>query len=70
MSLKKVGIEFLEIENKIKKCDKIKIFPNLKSLSFHYLNEWEDWIGIGEMRGGGGEEEEEKRCITIMPHLK
>ena len=30
MSLKKVGIEFLEIENEIKKCDKIKIFPNLK----------------------------------------
>ena len=36
-----------------------------------YFNEWEDWIGIGEMRGGGGEEEEEEeRCITIMPHLK
>ena len=71
MSLKKVGIEFLGIENEIKKCDKIKIFPNLKSLSFDYLNEWEDWIGIGEMRGGGGEEEEEEeRCITIMPHLK
>ena len=70
MSLKKVGIEFLGIENEIKKCDKIKIFPNLKSLSFHYLNEWEDWIGIEEMRGDGGEEEEEKRCITIMPHLK
>ncbi|KAL4621619.1 hypothetical protein ACB092_06G242200 [Castanea dentata] len=74
MSLKKVGNEFLGIEHELKKCDKIKIFPNLKSLSFHYLNEWEDWIGIGEMRGGGGGGgggvEEEERCITIMPHLK
>ena len=30
MSLKRVGIEFLGIEKEIKKCDKIKIFPNLK----------------------------------------
>ena len=59
--LKKVGVEFLGIESENKKED-IKIFPNLKSLSFMWLNEWEEWSGIG------GKEDED--CITIMPRLQ
>ena len=58
--LKKVGVEFLGIESENKKED-IKIFPNLKYLSFYYLWEWEEWIG-------GTREDED--CITIMPRLQ
>uniref|UniRef100_A0A2N9IR00 Uncharacterized protein n=1 Tax=Fagus sylvatica TaxID=28930 RepID=A0A2N9IR00_FAGSY len=64
-SLKKVGIEFLGIESENKRHDKIKLFPNLKSLEFHNLFLWEEWIGIGGMR-----EEEEESSITIMPRLQ
>ncbi|KAK4542637.1 hypothetical protein RGQ29_033185 [Quercus rubra] len=66
-SVKKVSVEFLGIEASGKKenDDKITIiaFPNLKSLSFSYLQEWEEWNGIG------GEEED---CVrfTIMPRLQ
>ena len=67
-SVKKVSVEFLGIEasGKKKNDDKIIIiiaFPNLKSLSFSYLQEWEEWNGIG------GEEED---CVrfTIMPRLQ
>nr|XP_023910153.1 putative disease resistance protein RGA4 isoform X2 [Quercus suber] len=60
-SLKKVGVEFLGIESENKKED-IKIFPNLKYLSFVSLEEWEEWIGIGG--------KENADCITVMPRLR
>ncbi|XP_050273575.1 putative disease resistance protein RGA3 [Quercus robur] len=59
-SLKKVGVEFLGIESENKKED--TIFPKLKYLSFVYLEEWEEWIGIGG--------KEDADCITIMPRLQ
>ena len=59
---KKVGVEFLEIESENKKDGIIKIFPNLKTLQFLFLDEWEEWIGIG------GQDEE--NCIIIMPCLQ
>jgi hypothetical protein len=64
-SLRKVGVEFLGIESENKKEDNMQIFPNLKSLEFNYLNQWEEWIGIG-----GKREEEEDSNITIMPRLQ
>uniref|UniRef100_A0A2N9GFW4 Rx N-terminal domain-containing protein n=1 Tax=Fagus sylvatica TaxID=28930 RepID=A0A2N9GFW4_FAGSY len=64
-SLRKVGVEFLGIESENKKEDNMQIFPNLKSLKFYYLNQWEEWIGIG-----GKREEEEDSNITIMPRLQ
>ena len=42
--LEKVGAEFLGIESKKKKDDKIIVFPNLKDLSFESLPWWEEWI--------------------------
>nr|XP_023906814.1 putative disease resistance protein At3g14460 [Quercus suber] len=60
--LKKVGVEFLGIESKNKKDGIIKIFPNLKTLMFGFLREWEEWIGIG------GQEKED--CIIIIPCLQ
>ena len=57
-SLKKVCVEFLGIESENKNED-IIVFPNLKYLTFGWLEEWEEWIGIG------GKEDED--CITIMP---
>nr|XP_023900982.1 putative disease resistance protein RGA3 [Quercus suber] len=59
---KKLGVEFLGIESENKKDGIIKIFPNLKTLRFYHLLEWEEWIGIG------GQEEED--CIIIMPCLQ
>ena len=52
----------MEIESENKKDGIIKIFPNLKTLQFLFLDEWEEWIGIG------GQDEE--NCIIIMPCLK
>ncbi|KAL0010268.1 hypothetical protein SO802_005376 [Lithocarpus litseifolius] len=83
-SVKKVGFEFLRIEeesNNNKKIDKEKgstsssslsslvLFPNLKSLTFWKLEEWEEWDGIG---GTMREEEAQERgvTITIMPRLQ
>uniref|UniRef100_A0A7N2L4X5 CC-NBS-LRR protein n=1 Tax=Quercus lobata TaxID=97700 RepID=A0A7N2L4X5_QUELO len=60
-SLKKVGVEFLGIESENKNED-IIVFPNLKYLTFGWLEEWEEWIGVG------GKEDED--CITIMPCLQ
>ncbi|KAL4637680.1 hypothetical protein ACB092_03G094300 [Castanea dentata] len=57
--LKKVGVEFLGIESENKKDGIIKIFPNLKTLEFWGLREWEEWIG-----------QEEEDCIIIMPCLQ
>uniref|UniRef100_A0A2N9J7Q3 NB-ARC domain-containing protein n=1 Tax=Fagus sylvatica TaxID=28930 RepID=A0A2N9J7Q3_FAGSY len=64
-SLRKVGVEFLGIESENKKEDNMQIFPNLKSLEFCGLDQWEEWIGIG-----GKREEEEDSNITIMPRLQ
>ena len=85
-SVKKVGFEFLGIEeesnnnNNNKKIDEEKgstssslaslvLFPNLKSLTFRGLKEWEEWDGIG---GTMREEEAQDSgvTITIMPRLQ
>ena len=64
--LKKLGVEFMGIEESVKKekGDRIiPLFSNLISLSFTYLYDWEEWNGI----------EEEEDCIrrfTIMPRLQ
>ena len=76
-SLKKVGVEFLGIESKskYKKGDISTIFPKLKSLEFRYLEEWNEWTGIGGKREEEEEEEGEEDngfaafATKIMPHL-
>ena len=60
--LKKVGVEFLGIKSENKKDGIIKIFPNLKTLKFMFLDKWEEWIGIGG--------QEADNCIIIMPSLQ
>ena len=74
-NVKKVGDEFLGIEDSKNKKDYDIIFPNLKSLEFGDLDNWEEWIGMG----GTGEEEEEVNdngivtnptIIKIMPRLQ
>ena len=82
--MKKVGVDFLGIEeesnNNNNKIDDEKgstsssssslvLFPNLKSLQFWYMNEWEEWDGIG---GTMREEEAQESgvTITIMPRLQ
>ena len=60
--VKKVGVEFLGIEEESNNNHKIDdekgstssssssslvLFPNLKSLQFYNMNEWEEWDGIG-----------------------
>jgi hypothetical protein len=71
-SLKKVGVEFLGIESNNNKKDEgstsssssLVLFPNLKSLEFENLEEWEEWDGMG------GTREEEEGGVTIMPRLQ
>ena len=66
--LKKLGVEFMGIEeSKKKEKDDISItlFPNLISLEFLELREWKEWNGIG-----GEEEEDCTRKFTIMPRLQ
>ena len=64
---KKLGVEFMGIEESEKKEEGdilIPLFPNLISLSFMSFYDWEEWNGI---------EEEEEDCIkrfTIMPRLQ
>ena len=74
-NVRKVGDEFLGIEDSKNKKDYDVVFLNLKSLKFRGLHNWEDWIGMG----GTGEEEEEENdngivtnpiIITIMPRLR
>uniref|UniRef100_A0A2N9IBB8 AAA+ ATPase domain-containing protein n=1 Tax=Fagus sylvatica TaxID=28930 RepID=A0A2N9IBB8_FAGSY len=68
-SVKKVGVEFLGIESNNKKdkgsTSSLVLFPNLKSLKFSGLEEWEEWHGMG-----GTREEEEECGVTIMPRLQ
>ena len=67
--LKKLGVEFMGIEESEKKEKddiSITLFPNLISLKFSSLIEWEEWNGIGE-------EEEKEDCtkrFAIMPRLQ
>ncbi|KAM4118787.1 hypothetical protein ACJW30_03G008300 [Castanea mollissima] len=65
--LKKLGVEFMGIEESEKKKDdaSITLFPNLISLEFSELREWEEWNGIG-----GEEEEDWTRRFAIMPRLQ
>ncbi|XP_030958464.1 putative disease resistance protein RGA3 [Quercus lobata] len=66
--VKKVGDEFLGIEDSKNKKAYDIIFPKLKSLQFHHLYNWEEWVGMG---GTGEEEEEEEEnndnCIVTNP---
>ena len=78
--VKKVGVEFLVIEEESNNNKKIVdekestsssslvLFPNLKFLQFWYMEEWEEWDGIG---GTMREEEAQESgvTITVMPHL-
>ncbi|XVF77535.1 hypothetical protein PTKIN_Ptkin14bG0052600 [Pterospermum kingtungense] len=72
--VKKVGEEFLGIERETSSSSSSSAtninnvaFPNLKTLWFSDLKNWEEW----EYRGGGGGQEESS-CITIdiMPRLQ
>ncbi|GLT28416.1 hypothetical protein SLA2020_033520 [Shorea laevis] len=58
--VKKVGVEFLAIETSLSpSSSSIFAFPNLKSLTFKEMGEWEEWDY--ESRG--------EEDITIMPRL-
>ena len=57
-NVKKVGDEFLGIEDSKNKKDYDGIFPNLKSLRFHHLYNWEEWIVTHPI------------IIKIMPRLQ
>ncbi|XP_030969176.1 putative disease resistance protein RGA3 [Quercus lobata] len=67
-SMKKVGVEFLGIESNGKKDEEkgstssLILFPNLKSLYFWGMEEWEEWDGMGE--SGVSE------SVLIMPRLQ
>ncbi|GKV30499.1 hypothetical protein SLEP1_g39304 [Rubroshorea leprosula] len=58
--VKKVGVEFLGIETSLSpSSSSVFAFPNLKSLTFNLMGEWEEWDYENR-----GEED-----ITIMPRL-
>ncbi|XP_050273498.1 putative disease resistance protein RGA3 [Quercus robur] len=65
--LKKLGVEFMGIEESEKEKDDISItlFPNLITLKFYKLREWEEWN-----ENGGEEEEDCTRRFVIMPRLQ
>jgi hypothetical protein len=83
-SLKKVGVEFLGIEpNNNKKeegstSSSLILFPNLKSLCFWNLEEWEEWDGKEEGEDSPRRRGRRKRKrsgqkrggVTIMPRLQ
>ena len=68
-NVKKVGDEFLGIEDSKNKKDYGIIFPNLKSLLFYEMENWDEWIGMEE-------EENDNGIVTnpiivkIMPRLQ
>ena len=63
-SLKKVGVEFLEIDSNNNKdtglASSLVLFPNLKSLKFVLSKKWEEWTRVGGMKEDG---------VTIMSRL-
>ena len=70
-NVKKVGDEFLGIEDSKNKKDYDIVFPNLKSLEVFRLVNWEEWIGMG----GTGEKYDNgivtnPIIIKIMPRLQ
>ena len=73
VNVKKLGDEFLGIEDSKNKKDYGIIFPNLKSLQFLDMENWEEWIG---MEVTGEEEENDNGIVTnpiitkIMPRLQ
>ena len=71
-SVKKVGVEFLGIEEangKNGSTSPLVLFPNLKSLEFWDMKEWEEWDGMGERREEEGESGDYV-LISIMPRLQ
>ncbi|KAK4590801.1 hypothetical protein RGQ29_021117 [Quercus rubra] len=71
-SVKKVGVEFLGIEEangKNGSTSPVVLFPNLKSLQFWGMKEWEEWDGMGERREEEGESGDSV-SISIMPRLQ
>ncbi|XP_068312906.1 putative disease resistance protein RGA3 isoform X2 [Pyrus communis] len=60
--VKKVGVEFLGIEKETSSASSCIIFPKLKTLTFRYMDAWEEWKGVEEWK-------EEDSYITIMPCL-
>ena len=71
-SVKKVGVEFLgkeEANGKNGSTSPLVLFPNLKSLQFGGMIEWEEWDGMGERREEEGESGDSV-LISIMPRLQ
>ena len=72
-NVKKVGDEFLGIEDSKNKKDYDNIFPSLEYLRFWYMKSWEEWIGMEVTRE---EEENDNGIVTnqiiikIMPCLQ
>ena len=67
-SVKKVGVEFLGIEEangKNRSTSPLVLCPNLKSLQFRNMKEWEEWDGMGERREEEGESGDSD-LISIM----
>lgn len=71
-SVKKVGVDFLGIEEtsaKLKLSSPTASFPKLKKLSFSGMCSWDEWEGMG----GCAEEDSEVRimpCISSLDILK
>ncbi|KAM2925615.1 hypothetical protein FF1_043108 [Malus domestica] len=61
--VKKVGVEFLGLENETSLASScITLFPKLKEVRFSLMEAWEEWKGVEEWK-------EEDSHITIMPCL-
>ena len=70
--MKKLGVEFWGIEEangKNGSTSPLVLFPNLKSLQFWDMEEWEEWDGMGERREEEGESGDSV-LISIMPRLQ
>ncbi|XVF79430.1 hypothetical protein PTKIN_Ptkin14bG0222500 [Pterospermum kingtungense] len=75
--VKKVGEEFLGIERETSTSSSSSVvvsFPNLKTLEFDSLFNWEEWeyenISRSHGGGGGGQEDSSSITIHIMPRLQ
>ncbi|XVF79433.1 hypothetical protein PTKIN_Ptkin14bG0222800 [Pterospermum kingtungense] len=80
-NVKKVGEEFLGIEREdlgqtssSVTNNTIVAFPNLETLQFYYLENWEEWeyekISRRSHEGGGGLEDSSCITIDVMPRLQ